>query len=196
LLRRSLFIGTSALDRLTLGCALLFRCLPALVGTLLFSRCTSAFLFSDSTLLLHACAFLCLLLRSYPLLRRPCLFLSLPLLGGPGGLFLRLAPLLSRAFLSLALLGGCCCLLLCSALLLRRPLLLSCPTSLRLICTCRGGRCLWRSRSRTLRRRRRSGLRWTGALRSGSRPSGWSAASTTLFATLRTLRRNKRRRSQ
>jgi len=65
--------------------------------------------------------------------------------------------------LGLALLGGSCCLLLCSTLLLRRPLLLRCPTRLRLICTCRGGRCLWRSRSRTLLLRRR-----TGALRSGA----------------------------
>jgi hypothetical protein len=81
LLRRTLFIGTPALDRPTLACALLFRCLPAFIGTLLFSCCASAFLFSGSTLLVHARAFLGLLLRSSPLLRRPCLFLRLtPLL--------------------------------------------------------------------------------------------------------------------
>jgi hypothetical protein len=72
LLCRTPFIGTPALDRPTLGCALLFCCLPAFVGTLLFSC---------STLLVHARAFLGLLLRSSPLLRRPCLLLRLtPLL--------------------------------------------------------------------------------------------------------------------
>jgi hypothetical protein len=81
LLCRTPFIGTPALDRPTLGCALLFCCLPAFVGTLLFSCCASAILFSGSTLLVHARAFLGLLLRSSPLLRRPCLLLRLtPLL--------------------------------------------------------------------------------------------------------------------
>ena len=52
-----------------------------IVGTLLFSCCASAILFSGSALLVHARALLCLLLRSSPLLRRPCLFLRLtPLL--------------------------------------------------------------------------------------------------------------------
>jgi hypothetical protein len=189
LLRRTLFIGAPTLDR-----ALFFNCLPALVGTLLFIRCASSFLFG-STLLLHARAFLCLLLHSGPLLRRSCLFLHLPLLCGPGGLFLRLAPLLSRALLSLALLGGSCCLVLCLALLLR-TLLFCCPTGLRLIGTCCCGRWLRRSRGGALRWWRRPGRRRTCALRSGSRPSGCSAASTTLFAVLRTLRCNKRRRSQ
>jgi hypothetical protein len=203
LFRCAPFIGTPTLARLTLGCALFFGCLPALVGTLLFSHCASSFLFNGSTLLVHARAFLRLLLRPCSLLRRPCLFLGLSLLCGPGGLFLCLAPLLRRALLQLALLGGSCRLLLCSTLLLHRPLLrrlllFCCPTSLRLICTCRRrGRWLRRPGGGALLRWRRSpGRRRTGALRSRTGPRGWSTSSATLFAVLRTLRCNKRRRSQ
>jgi hypothetical protein len=135
LLCAPLLIDSPALDRLALGCALFFRRLPALVGTLLFIGRASACLFGRPTLLLRADAFLCLLLCASPLLSRPCLF-RLPLLGGPGGLVLRLTPLLCGALLSLALLGDSCCLLLCLTLLLRRTLLVCRPASLSFVRTC------------------------------------------------------------